>query len=419
MDTSNLTPSDLVHRLIDLSEQNGIKITLLGVCPISPAITEAAVQVAARNNMPMLFPATLNQVDRDGGYTGWTPADLVELLQTLGEKYDWDGPLYPCLDHGGPWLKDVHTLNGLSFDETMGELKQTLSACVEAGYALLHIDPTADRTLPTGTPVPIELVIERTVELIKHAETERKRLGLGSLSYEVGTEEVAGGLVDLGNFRSFLRGLRAGLEAEGLADVWPCFIVGKVGTDIDTSWFDPASARELHDIVRPLGSLVKGHYSDWVSNPEDYPATGMGGANFGPELTSVEYLALRDLCSREIDLCRARPSLEPSGFLATLEEAVIDSGRWKKWLNEQEKSEDFESLEQTRKDFLIESSTRYVWTVPAVVEARAKLYGNLNLAMSDPNGYIVERIAMVLEKYVTSMHLFDSLTYFQVDGLTD
>ncbi|MEJ2555652.1 MAG: hypothetical protein P8186_05390, partial [Anaerolineae bacterium] len=44
-------------------------------------------------------------MDRDGGYTGWTPKEFVGQIQRLARKYRFDGPLYPCLDHGGPWLK--------------------------------------------------------------------------------------------------------------------------------------------------------------------------------------------------------------------------------------------------------------------------------------------------------------------------
>lgn len=71
----------------------------------------------------------------------------------------------------------------------------------------------------------------------------------------------------------------------GLADVWPCFIVGKVGTDLHTTTFDPDVARDLTARVRPYGSYIKGHYTDGVSNPEQYPLCGMGAANVGPEFT--------------------------------------------------------------------------------------------------------------------------------------
>ena len=394
----------IIHKIIALRAR-GVQITLLAVCPNSDAVLEAAIKVAAANDMPMLFAATLNQVDRDGGYTGWTPRAFVARMKELAAKYECASPLYPCLDHGGPWLKDAHTRAGLGLEETMDEVKATLTACLAAGYALLHVDPTVDRTLPAGQSLQIEVVVERTVELIAHVESERARLGLGPVSYEVGTEEVHGGLVDMGSFDRFLAGLRAGLGAVGLAHAWPCFIVGKVGTDLHTTTFDPQSARRLHERVAPLGSLVKGHYTDWVANPADYPATGMGGANVGPEFTALELTALRELCARE-------PDSSPSGFEAALKAAVVDSGRWHKWLAPDEVGLGFDDLMPARQEWLVATGARYVWTVPRVLAARQRLYDCLLPQLATPNAFVVDRIARRIQKYVDAFNLKNSLPHF-------
>ena len=296
-----------IREIIRLREAGKAQITLLAVCPNSAAVLEAAVRAAARNQVPMLFAATLNQVDGDGGYTGWTQEQFVAQMRAYAHRYGWDGPLYPCLDHGGPWLKDRHTLEGLSLEETMQAVKSSLEACLQAGYQLLHIDPTVDRSLPPGQTISMEVVVERTLELIAFSEGERKRLDLPPLAYEVGTEEVHGGLVDLASFKAFLKCLREGLQATGLAAVWPCFVVAQVGTDLHTTHFDPQAAQKLYTIASPFGSLIKGHYTDWVENPESYPATGMGGANVGPEFTAEEYLALRDLEVKERAMSRGQP----------------------------------------------------------------------------------------------------------------
>jgi tagatose-1,6-bisphosphate aldolase non-catalytic subunit AgaZ/GatZ len=399
--------NDVIRRVIELRE-HGIQLTLLAVCPNSAAVLEAAVKVAAENNTAMLFAATLNQVDRDGGYTGWTPTAFVKQIHAFARKYEWDGPLYPCLDHGGPWLKDLHTLQGLSLRATMDEVKSSLVACLEAGYQLLHVDPTVDRTLQAGASIAIETVIERTAALIEHTERARSRMGLPPIAYEVGTEEVAGGLVDYENFCAFIHGLRRELEVRGLENAWPCFIVGRVGTDLHTSDFAPEDARRLYDIVSPLGSLIKGHYTDWVSNPEDYPASGMGGANVGPEFTSQEYLALEDLCAKERDLCRNRPGMVVSEFMAVLETAVHDSGRWRKWLLPGE--ERWDDLTTERREWLTQTGSRYVWTHSAVVLARRALYGNLCHVIPDPHQVVVDRVARAMENYVMAFRLFDSLT---------
>lgn len=404
-----VTPlNEVIHRIIQLGQEGKARITLLAACPNSAAVLEAAVLVAARNNLPMLFAATLNQVDRDGGYTGWTPHQFIAQMRHYAAKYNWDGPLYPCLDHGGPWLKDAHSRQGLPLDEVMAEVKASLTACLQAGYQLLHIDPTVDRSLPPGTPVPIERVVDRTVELVVHAEETRMQMGLPPIAYEVGTEEVHGGLVDMENFQYFVVELRRQLAEHDLLHAWPCFIVGKVGTDLHTSYFDPETARQLHAIVVDHGSLIKGHYTDWVENPADYPASGMGGANVGPEFTAEEYLALADLEAKERDLCRSRPACTPSNFLAVLEQAVFASNRWQKWLQAGEEDLAFEEISAERRAWLVQTSARYVWADEAVLAAREQLYTNLRLVMPDPNAYVVERIAHSMDRYVNAFHLHDA-----------
>lgn len=403
---SNTIPlNDIVRRLIDLRRRQGVHMTLLAVCPNSSAVLTAGVRLAARHNLPMLFAATLNQVDRDGGYTGWTPAQFVAEMNVQAAACGWSGPLYPCLDHGGPWLKDRHTTDRLSYSETMSAVKQSLSACIEAGYQLLHIDPTVDRTLPPGAPLPIDLVVERTLELIAHAEAERLRLCLPAVAYEVGTEEVHGGLVDMASFARFISGLRAGLAGRDLLHAWPCFVVGKVGTDLHTTFFDAGAAQELTGIVAPLGSLIKGHYTDWVENPALYPASGMGGANIGPEFTVAEYDALCDLCRREDEARRGGAGGAPSHFLLALEDAVYRSGRWRKWLQPGEYDLAFKDIPAERRAWLVQTGARYVWTDPAVLAARQTLYRTVSAGVADADSYVVERIMAVMEKYVLAFGL--------------
>lgn len=403
------TLNHLVKRLIQLRESGQRQMTLLAVCPNSAVVLEAAVKAASLYNAPMLFAATLNQVDTDGGYTGWTPVEFVRQMHAYARRYAWSGPLYPCLDHGGPWLKDQHTRDHLSLSESMGRVEESLTVCLEAGYQLLHIDPTVDRSLPVGEAVPIEMVVERTVELITHAEQVRRRLDLPQIAYEVGTEEVHGGLTAKEQIEHFSSLLRQALLDTGLADIWPCFIVAQVGTDLHTTTFDAQAARQLYDLFTPLGSLAKGHYTDWVENPADYPATGMGGANVGPEFTAAEYQALKALAIQEDLLIPKGAALQSSGFMRTLRTAVIDSGRWQKWLLADENGREFEQLSPERQDWLLQTGSRYTWTAPPVVEARQQLYGNLATRMPDPHRFVVDHVMQAIEKYLIQFNLVNAL----------
>ena len=400
--------SEIIKILISLKERGDRPITLLAVCPNSSAVLEAAVKVAARNRSVMLFAATLNQVDVEASYTGWTPADFVHQMHMYANKYEWSGSLYPCLDHGGPWLKDLHTLAKLPYSETMEKVKNSIHACILAGYKLLHIDPTVDRTLPSNISLALNLVVDRTVELIAHAESIRLASGLPRLAYEVGTEEVHGGLVDVKRFNDFLDLLKIQLIKNNLNECWPCLFVAQIGTDLHTTIFDPHAARNLYSILTPNSSMVKGHYTDWVENPEDYPITGMGGANVGPEFTAEEYIALTVLEIREREYIN-HTHIQPSYFMETLQSVVVETGRWKKWLLPDEVGLDFWNLSDTRKDWLFKTCSRYIWTNDRVITARNSLYKNLTSHEIDPHAFVVEQISQKVEKYINAFNLRNSI----------
>lgn len=399
---------ELIQRIIQLREKESRQMTLLAVCPNSEAVLEAAILSAEKHQMPMLLAATLNQVDRDGGYTRWTPEQFVQKVKKFSDQYRVTVPIYPCLDHGGLWLKDVHAARSLSLQETMDELKLSLTAFLQAGYRLMHIDPTVDRTLPKGSVPSVEVIVNRTIELIQHTEAERRRMDLPSVSYEVGSEEVHGGMADLERFKFFLNHLRGEMEKANLTAQWPCFIVAQVGTNLHTTRFDAEIAGKLFSIVAPHGSLIKGHYSDWVENPWDYPRSGMGGANIGPEFTAVELQALFKMENEEIALSTDKKNLHLSKFADTIQQAVIDSERWKKWLQPEEEKLDFSGLSTERKHWLVETGARYVWTESPVRESRRRLYGNVSQKIKDPNSWVVAKIADRIDHYVRAFNLENS-----------
>ena len=400
--------SQVIQRIIELRKNSNRSLTLLAACPNSDAVLEAAIKTAADHRCLMLLAATLNQVDRDGGYTHWTPATFMEKVHHFQEKYAWEGPVYACLDHGGPWLKDSHTINHFSLNETMDALKSSITDFLKAGYQLLHIDPTVDRTLPAGESPSVESIVSRSVELIEYAEHERIRLSLPAISYEVGSEEVHGGLVNYVVFKEFLEILREHLETAGISDIWPCFIVAQVGTNLHTTTFDKNAAKNLTKLVSPMGSLIKGHYTDWVANPCDYPTSGMGGANVGPEFTKIEFESLKQLERIEITHTSI-PQKQRSNFIMTLETAVKESGRWQKWLLEDESGKDFEQLHIDRRNWLTETGARYVWTNEKVMIARKRLYTNCAIKIPEPNQWVVEEIEKGMEKYIHAFHLENSL----------
>lgn len=399
----------IVRKLIYWRESDRYRVTLLSLNPSSPAVLEAGVRCAAQHNMPMLFSASLNAVDCDGGYTTWSPADFVYQMYNFAHKYAWRGPLYPCLEHCGPWLKDSHIAADLGYEQAMQEVKVSLAACIQAGYQLIHIDTTIDRRLPPSQMMQVERMAPRTIELIQYAEAVRNRCSLSPVAYQAASEEVQSGLVNFNKFQIFLANLRSSMMGLRLMEAWPAFFVTNVGTGPFCAEFSPAAANQVYTATAPTGALAMGHYTDWVDDPSLYPQAGVGCANLGPELTAEEVHALQELSEQEAQVLAGNTQIAPSTFLETLEQAVIASQCWRKWLRLEEKDKDFADLELPRKIRLIESGARYVWSEPAVKAARQNLYDNLSSVMTDPQSYVVDRIVSVIEKYIYAFNLHDLL----------
>lgn len=395
----------LLDRLRELSDAGGPPRTLLVVCPNSRSVIEAAVHAAARHQAPLAFTATLNQVDEDGGYTGMTHYDLAQTVRETVRKTCFDGPVSLAVDHGGPFLKDRHRMEGWSPAAARAGVRDSFAAAIRAGFDLIHVDCTVDPELSEGEGVPVPDMAERTVALIADAEQVRREGAFSPVAYEVGTDEAGGALTDPLEWRDFLGRVRAGLVARGLGDVSLAFAVGNVGTDLHTHHFDAEVAKRLARVAAPFGCALKGHYTDDVDHPRAYPAAGVGAANVGPEFSEREYEGLMTLESMEAAMIADGRIGWKGGLEAALRQAVVDSGRWQKWLLPPEKGREFDELSSERRAWLVRTGARYVWTRPSVVAARKRLYQNMRMNGVDPDAVVRIAIEQSLDRYFQAFGL--------------
>ena len=175
----------LLKRMAELEAETGVKRTIFAACPNSSAVIRASIRSAKRNNAPIYFAATLNQIDTDGGYTGMTAADFVKVCRMECEAINFTGDCIIAVDHGGPWLKDKQNVEKWETERAMNAVKESFEAAIAAGYDLIHVDPTVDINVPKGEVIDIHLVVRRTVELIQHCEEYRRANNYPEISYEV------------------------------------------------------------------------------------------------------------------------------------------------------------------------------------------------------------------------------------------
>src|SRR5665647_1508228 len=98
----------ILRRIGELAKKDGINRTIFAACPNSISVIKAALRSAKRWNSPVKFATTLNQVDIDRGYTNLNQKEFVNTIKLEAERLNVQVPVIVAVDHGGPWLKDLH-----------------------------------------------------------------------------------------------------------------------------------------------------------------------------------------------------------------------------------------------------------------------------------------------------------------------
>ncbi len=145
----------ILKRIAELQQEGHPPRTLFAICPNSISVIKAALRAARRNNAPLKFATTLNQVDYDGGYTKFTQSEFVRYVRKESEKINFHGPVIIAVDHGGPWLKDLQSIEKWPLDKAMDGIKRSFEEAVKAGYDLIHVDPTVDIFIKPGETISI------------------------------------------------------------------------------------------------------------------------------------------------------------------------------------------------------------------------------------------------------------------------
>jgi D-tagatose-1,6-bisphosphate aldolase subunit GatZ/KbaZ len=432
-----------LREIVSALQEKELKTTLLGIGPMSEVVIRATLELARDMKFPVILIASRNQIDSDelgGGYVmGWNQKTFSEAVRRIAGEVEFNGLLYLCRDHGGPWQRDNERYDRLPAKEAMRRAEVSYLADLEAGFNLLHIDPTRDPHC-TGT-VPMKTVIARTVELMEYTEEQAQRLNLipahaGTVSYEVGTEETAGGIISADAFEQFIAGLFGELDQRHLPH--PAFIVGQTGTlvrmDRNVGHFDPENTRKLCQIARQYGIGFKEHNADYL--PSDilgmHPGLGITGSNVAPEFGAAETTALLDLARQEERAINSRTErrkspqppfqrgskgvipfskgeLEPSSFAPLIQKAALACGRWKKWLVEEDAHLTEEDIAQTpaKLEEVTVVCGHYVFNQESIREARQKLYSNLvALEITEsPATEVVDAVKEAIMKYVDAFNL--------------
>jgi D-tagatose-1,6-bisphosphate aldolase subunit GatZ/KbaZ len=413
----------LLKDLVAAARNAKRKFTLLGVGPVSEAVLEAALVVSRKRRFPPMFIASRNQVDSSrfgGGYLlgGIDQARFVALIRDTQRRVGYEGPLYICRDHGGPWQRDAELNGRLPVEQAMDLARASLEADLTGGFNYLHIDPTK-------CPFPFSQseLASWTLELIAHCERFRRSHALDPVDYEIGAEDIRGGITSQEDFRAFLGRVCGSMADAGLP--LPTCIVGQTGTltrmDRNTGHFDREQTSRLAAAAASFGVGLKEHNGDYLSAASCrlHPDIGVTGMNVAPEFGLVETDALLALGALEEKLVHEGWIYESelSGLPALLKKLTFSVTPWDKWLTPEVKARPRAELEgdEAARLLIVRICGHYVFADPAVRSAREKLYANVDrfrLIAGDAATFVSRRIEEAIDFYAEHFRLegFNSLS---------
>lgn len=403
----------VVQRLLDLQEE-GKSATLLGIGPMSPNLLQASFELAKDDDFPLMFIASRNQVDADelgGGYVnGWNQKTFTKDIKQIADKVGFDGLYYLCRDHGGPWQRDKERNDHLHVDKAMELGKKSYLADIEAGFDLLMIDPTKD-PFEMGKVIPLDIVLERTVELIEYCENERKRLNMPEIGYEVGTEETNGGLTSTDTYETFITKLKVELEKRDLP--MPTFIVGQTGTltrkTEQVGTFNFKNAYDLAQMAKKYGVGLKEHNGDYLDDVTllEHIPSQIIATNVAPQYGTEETRAYLKLAEVERKLKEEGLIEKTSNIRDVLLVDAIECGRWRKWVMGEQKDLTIEEIfkDEVLSNEILDIAGHYTFNNDSVKREIEVLYSNLSKNNIDGQRFVVDHIKRPLREYAECYNL--------------
>jgi tagatose-1,6-bisphosphate aldolase non-catalytic subunit AgaZ/GatZ len=413
-----VTMPDLVDYVLRRRASGKSSPAILAFC-FSDELALKACLTACREarSIPVIM-ATINQVNSDGGYSGLTSVEFAGKVRALAREAGYTGPIIFGRDHGGPYI--VAAQKTAPRPEVMKWVKQNIVQDLNAGFTCWHADGTSGgKDDQADGQLPVELIADTTLEMIEYCESERMRLGLPSISYEIGSEEQQGGLTSPEKLDRFLNLITKGIHRKKLTRARLDFIVTQTGTHMKLERRDPIQEYQLFqdgfkpDIVKKLDQVAQKHraklanllftqhYSDQISALDILSLLdlGVGKVNFGPEMTMPELKMLLSWEKQERELLITQGGIaEASGFRETMiHELDKNPEFWRDYIPADHQGDHGKTLSvypRPIQDAIIVFRGRYVKSNPKCATAIRILYRNLKMLgiNNSPEDTVISKI---------------------------
>lgn len=374
-----------MHVLLDLvaRHRQGHAIGVTSICSAHPLVIEASLRHAQRTGQDLLlFEATCNQVNQDGGYTGMRPADFVRFVHDIAERVGFDaGRIVLGGDHLGP-----NPWTSLDAAAAMDKAEVMVGEYVAAGFRKIHLDCSMACS-GDPEPLPEAEIVRRAVRLCRAAEAAWQQAGGEAPVYVIGTEvPVPGGATEsieglavttADAALATIQAHRVAFEAAGLGEAWLRVLASVVQPGVefdhhDVIDYDSSKAQALSQSVTTVPGLVfEAHSTDYQTRDalaalvRDHFAI----LKVGPGLTFALREALwgLDAIEREWIADDQRARLRE----VTLRRMQDAPGYWQRYYHGEGRAL------STDLQYSLSDRIRYYWPDPQIEAARVQLFDNL------------------------------------------
>lgn len=385
----------MIHQRLESFMQKR-RCTLLGVGPMSVNCVDAGIELANEHEVPILMIASRRQIDSGefgGGYVNnWTTEEYARYVTDRDKK----GKVILARDHGGPWQNTKEKSENMSLRRAMESAKSSYRSDIEAGFQVLHIDPSVDIH---GEP-DVDEVLDRIFELYEFCWSQAQQLRR-EVIFEIGTEEQSGSTNSQEELDYTLNAVKQFCKKYHLPQ--PSFVVIQCGTRVmemrNVGSFDspvrvadelPAEIQlpKMIEICNRYGIFMKEHNTDYLSDEalQWHPRLGIHAANVAPEFGVAESRALVDI-------------LEANGLGDSAERFLqisFESRKWDKWMLPDTPATD-------RERALI--AGHYVFSTPGCVELKNKASSALASKNIDLEQYLKACVKSSILRYLRNFRL--------------
>ncbi|RZZ85414.1 D-tagatose-bisphosphate aldolase, class II, non-catalytic subunit [Pseudoxanthomonas winnipegensis] len=424
-----------MQALLDLIARHtsGHAVGVTSICSAHPLVIEAALHHAQRTGQDLvLFEATCNQVNQDGGYTGMTPADFVAFVHGIAQRVGFDASRIALGgDHLGP-----NPWTTLEASAAMDKAEVMVAAYVAAGFRKIHLDCSM-ACAGDAEPLPEVQIVQRAVRLARAAEAAWQQAGGEAPVYVIGTEvPVPGGATEAieGLAVTTPEAALATIEAHrvafveaGLEAAWQRVVASVVqpGVEFDHHSvidYAPDKAVALSRSITTVPNMVfEAHSTDYQTRDalaalvRDHFAI----LKVGPGLTFAlrEALWALDAIEREW----IAPARQARLREVVLQRLHAEPGHWRRYYHGQGQALDIDL------QYSLSDRIRYYWPDARIEQARLQLFDNLRrdpppislvsqflphalhalrtgTATLDPQSLAMAHVSAVLDEYHHACH---------------